>query len=59
MSYTDWAITIATVSVSIIASFATDGVALIAKIALALKSAYHFTEKLKNLKELDARKSKL
>ena len=62
MSYTDWAITIATVSASIIADFASGGAALIAEIVLALstaKSAYDFYKKFTNLGELDALKREL
>ena len=59
MSKTDWARTIANVSAEIIATFASGGVALIAEIALALKSAYDFTKKFVNLGELDALKKEL
>ena len=41
------------VSAMIIAAVATDGVALIAKIVLALNSAYDFAKKLINLDHLE------
>ena len=50
MSIWDWIKTVAIVTAEIIA--ATDGVALIAKIILALDSAYEFIKKLTNLRTL-------
>ena len=59
MSWWDWTKTGAIVSAMIIAALATDGVALIAKIVLALNSAYEFIKKLTNLGELNALKKEL
>lgn len=59
MSTWDWIKTAGIVSAMIIAALATDGLALIAKIVLALNSAYEFIKKLTNLGELDALKKKL
>ena len=56
MSTSDWIKTAAIVSAEIIAALATDGAALIAKIVLALNSAYEFIKKLTNLQELNAMK---
>jgi len=53
MSTWDWIKTAGIVSAMIIAAIATDGAALIAKIVLALNSAYEFIKKLTNLSELD------
>ena len=52
MSTWDWIKTIGIVTAMIIAAIATDGLALIAKIVLALNSAYEFIKKLTNLNEL-------
>ncbi len=54
MSYLDWIKTAGIVTAMIVAALATDGVALIAKIVLALNSAYEFVKKLANLTELDS-----
>ena len=54
MSTWDWIKTAGIVSAMIIAAVATDGVALIAKIVLALNSAYEFGKKIANLVELEA-----
>ena len=59
MSKWDWIKTAGIVTAMIIAALATDGLALIAKIVLALNSAYEFIKKLTNLRELDAIKSGL
>ena len=59
MSWLDWAKTIAIVTATIVAAIATDGVALIAKIALAVNSAVEFAKKLSNLHELEEIKKKL
>ena len=53
MSTWDWIKTAGIVTAMIIAAVGTDGVALIAKIVLALNSAYEFIKKLTNLRELD------
>ena len=53
MSMWEWAETAALVTAMIIASLATDGAALIAKIVLALYSANNFLQKLVNLNKLD------
>ncbi|XP_065837846.1 uncharacterized protein [Oscarella lobularis] len=53
MSTWDWIKTAGIVSAMIIAALATDGVALIAKIVLALNSAYEFVKKVLNLSQLD------
>eukprot|EP00118_Oscarella_pearsei_P011772 m.81724 g.81724 ORF g.81724 m.81724 type:complete len:281 (+) comp36246_c1_seq1:533-1375(+) len=57
MTALEWIKTAATVTAMILAAFATDGVALIAKIVLALKSAYDFVQKIKNLNQLDGMKN--
>ena len=59
MSTWDWIKTAGIVSAMIVAALATDGVALIAKVVLALNSAYEFIKKLTNLQELNAIKSGL
>ena len=59
MSWWDWTKTAAIVSAMIVAAVATDGAALIAKIILALNSAYEFTKKLTNLGEFAALKAKV
>ena len=56
MSTWDWIKTAGIVSAMIIAALATDGAALIAKIVLALNSAYEFVKKVSNLGELNAMK---
>ena len=53
MSAWDWFKTAGIVSAMIIAAVATDGAALIAKIVLALNSAYEFIKKLTNMNELE------
>lgn len=53
MSTWDWIKTAGIVSAMIIAALTTDGAALIAKIVLALNSAYEFIKKLTNLSTLD------
>ena len=52
-SYWDWMKTAGTVTAMIIAAIDTGGAALIAKIVLALDSAYEFCKKIVNLTELD------
>jgi hypothetical protein len=52
MTWWDWTKAAALIAAQLVAAFATDGVALIAKIALALKSAYDFGDKIVNLKKL-------
>ena len=59
MSTWDWIKTAGIVSAMIIAALATDGLALIAKIVLALNSAYEFIKKLTNLGEFAALKAKV
>ena len=59
MSWYDWVKTAGIVTAMIVAAVATDGVALIAKIILALNSAYKFFKKLTNLSELAALKKDL
>lgn len=59
MSWLDWLKTAAIVTAMIVAALATDGAALIAKIILALNSAYEFIKKLTNLGELEALKKNL
>ena len=54
MSWFDWVKTSIIVTVNIIAALATDGVGLIAKIVLALNTAYEFINKLTNLTQLEA-----
>ena len=56
MNAWDWMKTSAMVSTMIIAALATDGVALIAEIVLALHSAHTFARKVTNLIQLDAMK---
>jgi len=53
MSTWDWIKTAGIVTAMIIAAIGTDGAALIAKVVLALNSAYEFIKKLTNLSELD------
>ena len=48
----DWIKAAAIISAMIIAAHATGGLALLAKIALALKSAFDFINKIKNLQQL-------
>ena len=55
----DWGKTAGIVTAMIIAALATDGVALIAKIVLALNSAYEFVKKLTNVDELKTLKKGL
>ena len=50
----DWVKTAGIVTAMIVAAVATDGVALVAKIILALNSAYTFFKKFTNLDELAA-----
>lgn len=57
MSTWEWIKTAGIVTAMIIAALATDGLALIAKIVLALNSAYEFAKKVVNLTELDAMKT--
>ena len=59
MSKWDWIKTAGIVTAMIIAAFATDGLALIAKIVLALNSAYEFMKKLTNLQDMKLLKEKL
>ena len=54
MSTWDWIKTAGIVTAMIIAALATDGAALIAKIVLALNSAYEFIKKLTNMNELES-----
>ena len=54
MSTWDWIKTAGIVTTMIVAALATDGAALIAKIILALNSAYDFINKLTNLSQLKA-----
>ena len=54
MSAWDWIKTIGIVSAVIIADIATDGVALIAEIVVALGTAYDFINKFANLNKLEA-----
>ena len=56
MSTLDWIKTAGIVTAMIIAAVATDGAALIAKIVLALNSAYEFGKKIANLNEMNAMK---
>ena len=56
MTWWDWTKAAAVISAQLIAALATDGLALIAKIALALKSAYDFTQKIANLNTLNLQK---
>ena len=53
----EWIKTAAEVTATLIAVLGTDGAALIAKIALALNSAYEYNKKLSNLSELSAMKT--
>ena len=61
MSTWDWIKTAGIVTAVIIAAFATDGMALIAKIkiVLALNSAYEFMKKLTNLQDVKVLKAKI
>ena len=59
MSTWDWIKTSGIVTAMIVAALATDGAALIAKIILALNSAYEFVKKVVNLTELDSIKKKI
>ena len=59
MSWWKWLKTAGTVTAKIVAAFETDGAALIAKIILALNSAYEFIKKLTNLGEIAALKAKV
>ena len=59
MSKWDWIKTAGIVTAMIIAAFATDGLALIAKIVLALNSAYEFMKKLTNLQDMKLLEEKL
>lgn len=59
MSWFDWMKTAAKVTAMIIAALATDGVALIAKIALVVLSAINFAQKLANIKQLEEIKKTL
>lgn len=59
VSWEEWLKTAAIVSAMIITTLGTDGVALIAKIILALNSAYEFIKKLTNLGEIEALKAKV
>ena len=52
----DWIKAVAIISAMIIAAHATGGLALFAKIALALKSAYDFSHKIENLEQLQSLK---
>ena len=54
MSAWDWIKTIGIVSAVIIADISTDGVAMIAKIVVALGDAYDFINKFANLNKLEA-----
>ena len=58
MNWYDWLETAAKVTAMIIASLATKGAALIARIALVVMSAVDFTRKLDNLKKLKKIKQK-
>lgn len=53
MSWLDWLKTAAMITALLVAALATDGLALIAKIVLALNSAYDFIKKVTNLNQLD------
>ena len=53
MSTWDWFKTAALITAMIVAAIATDGAALIAKIILALNSAYDFIKKISNLNQLE------
>lgn len=53
MSWWDWIVSAVKVTAMIIAAFCTDGVALIAKISLALMDAVVFTNKLVNLAKIE------
>ena len=59
MSTWDWIKTAVVVTAMIFVALATDGLALIAKIVLALDSAYEFKKKLTNLQELKVIRSGL
>ena len=53
MSWWDWTKAAALITAQLIAAFATDGLALVAKIALALNSAYEFFKKIHNLSSIN------
>ncbi len=59
MKWYDWLKTVAMVTAMIIAALATDGVALIAKIALIILSAVDFARKIENLLKLEEIKQTL
>ena len=59
MSWFDWLKTAAMITALILAAVATEGVALIAKIVIALNSAYEFTKKVTNLNQLEEIKKTL
>ncbi len=59
MSWWDIVKTVALITATIVAAIATDGIALIAKIILALNSAYEFGKKILNLNELDEIRNEL
>ncbi|XP_078376819.1 uncharacterized protein LOC144660133 [Oculina patagonica] len=59
MKWYDWLKTVAMVTAMIIAALATDGVALIAKIALIILSAVDFARKIANLEKLEEIKQTL
>ena len=59
MTWFEWAKTVAIITATIVAAIATEGVALIAKIALAVNSAVEFGKKVSNLHELEEIKKKL
>jgi hypothetical protein len=52
MTWRDWTKAAALITAQLVVAFGTDGLALIAKIALALNSAYDFVQKIVNLKKL-------
>lgn len=52
MTWWQWVISGAEIVAMVVASIATDGVALIAKLALSVKSAYDFVQKIANLGQL-------
>ena len=59
MKWYDWVLTAAKVTAMIIASLATEGVALIAKIALVVLAAVDFARKIANLVQLEEIKQTL
>ena len=59
MKWYDWLETAAKVSAMIIATFATEGAALIAKIALTVLAAVDFARKIANLVQLEEIKKSL